>query len=75
MSIADRGIESLSIGWHWGIHAHRIGHSRKTLKNRWFVTHNVHDNHGTMLVQPRYAMSYMRGPLTPAEIRRLRTGT
>ncbi len=75
---ADRGSrdrESLSSGWHWGIHVHRVSHSRKTLKNRGFVMRYVHDNHGTVLVQPRYAMSYMRGPLTPAEIRRLRTGT
>jgi hypothetical protein len=46
----------------------------KQLQNRWFVMRNVHDTNGTVLVQPRYAMSYMRGPLTPAEIRRLRVG-
>lgn len=44
----------------------------KQLKNRWFVMRNIYEPSGTVLVQPRYAMSFMRGPLTPAEIRMLR---
>lgn len=44
----------------------------KQLKNRWFLMRNVHSAAGTLLVQPRYAMSYLRGPMTAAELKRMR---
>jgi hypothetical protein len=69
----ERVIESLSQAAGTGaLSAAALASVVKQLKNRWFVMRNVHDKHGTVLVQPRYAMSFMRGPLTPAEIRRLR---
>jgi hypothetical protein len=41
------------------------------LKARWFVVRNAHSA-GTVLLQPRWAMSFMKGPMTREEIRRAR---
>jgi hypothetical protein len=46
----------------------------KRLANRWFVVRDVHAGQGAVLVQPRWAMSFMRGPMTREEIRRPRQG-
>jgi hypothetical protein len=45
----------------------------KRLAPRWFVVQNTHAKSGALLVQPRYAMSLMRGPMTRTEIRSART--
>ena len=42
----------------------------KNLEPRWFVVRNAHDREGVKLVMPRYAMSFMKGPMTRGEIRR-----
>lgn len=42
----------------------------KRLAKRWFVVRNVHAQHGAVLLQPRWAISWMKGPLTRAELRR-----
>jgi hypothetical protein len=42
----------------------------KRLASRWFLVRNVHSKDGMLLVQPRWAMSFMRGPMTRAEIQR-----
>ncbi len=47
----------------------------KRLEPRWFVMRDVHSGQGTVLMQPRWAMSFLRGPMTPNEIRRARTLT
>jgi len=39
------------------------------LAPRWFVMRNVHGNQGITLLQPRWAMSWMRGPMTRGELR------
>ncbi len=44
----------------------------KRLAQRWFVMRDAHDPVGARLVQPRFAMSFMRGPMTRHEIRRAR---
>ena len=38
---------------------------------RVFVMHNVHDNSGAIPMHTRWAMSYLRGPLTRQQIRQL----
>lgn len=69
----DRVVESISQSAGTGAFTPAaLSNVIKQLKNRWFVMRNIHDPSGTVLVQPRYAMSFMRGPLTPAEIRMLR---
>ncbi len=44
----------------------------KRLENRWFLVRNLRSKSDLVLLQPRWAMSYLRGPLTPAEIRMVR---
>jgi hypothetical protein len=46
----------------------------KRLAPRWFVTRNVHQSDECMLVQPRHAMSWLRGPMTGREIAQWRSG-
>ena len=41
----------------------------KQLAPRWFLMRDAHDREGTRLLQPRWAMSFMRGPMTRNEIR------
>ena len=46
----------------------------KKLGPRWFVVREAKDNHLTLL-NPRWAMSYLRGPMTGRELARLREAT
>ncbi len=41
----------------------------KKLSQRWFVLRNVHADEGTVLARPRYAITWMRGPMTRVELR------
>jgi hypothetical protein len=43
----------------------------KQLTNRWFLMRNAQTPDGAVLVQPRWALSYLRGPMTPNELRRV----
>ncbi|MBN8610267.1 MAG: ATP-binding protein [Deltaproteobacteria bacterium] len=49
-----------------------LGNVLKKLPPRWFVVRNSHDKGPPMLLQPRYAISYLRGPMTREEIRKAR---
>jgi hypothetical protein len=40
------------------------------LAPRWFVLRNLHDGGEPVLLQPRHAMSFLRGPMTRAKLRR-----
>jgi hypothetical protein len=40
------------------------------LAPRWFVLRNVHAPGPPVLLTPRYAMSYLKGPLTRVELKR-----
>jgi hypothetical protein len=44
----------------------------KRLAPRWFLMRNAHVSEGTALLQPRWTMSFMRGPMTRAEIQEAR---
>jgi hypothetical protein len=44
----------------------------KQLAPRWFVMRNTRASQTTTLMQPRWAMSFLRGPMTPSELRRVR---
>jgi hypothetical protein len=46
----------------------------KRLAKRWFLLRNVHTGEGASLVQARHAISWMRGPMTRAELRRVKGG-
>jgi hypothetical protein len=40
----------------------------KRLSPRWFLTRDSHSEQGLVLMQPRWTLSYMRGPMTRHEI-------
>jgi hypothetical protein len=42
------------------------------LAPRWFLMRDAHDPSTPLLLQPRWAMSFLRGPMTRAEIQRAR---
>ncbi len=42
------------------------------LAPRWFVVRDAHAQNGAALLQPRWAMSMLRGPMTRSEVRRAR---
>lgn len=46
-----------------------LGRIIQRLANRWFVVRNAHAAAGPILLQPRYAMSWLRGPMTRQELR------
>lgn len=49
--------------------ASELASTIKRLSARWFVVRNAHAQEGSVLLQPRWAMSFMRGPMTRNEIR------
>ena len=51
-----------------------LGKVAKRLAQRWFLVRDAHAKTGTVLMQPRWAMSFMRGPMTRNEIRRALRG-
>jgi hypothetical protein len=52
--------------------ARTVGSTVQRLAPRWFVMRDVHEGGGPVLLQPRWAMSWLRGPLTRVELRRVR---
>src|SRR3970040_1661274 len=50
-----------------------LGTLVKTLAPRWFVVRDARGAEPTLL-NPRWAMSYLRGPMTQSELRRARGG-
>ena len=50
----------------------QLGTTLQRLAPRWFVVRNAHVAVQPILMQPRYAMSLMRGPMTRVEIRAAR---
>jgi hypothetical protein len=58
-----------------GTSAEELTELTKSLAARWFVMRNVHSQQSTQLLQPRWAMSLLRGPMTPHEIRLAREAT
>jgi hypothetical protein len=47
-----------------------LGRIVKNLAPRWFLMRDVHTKVGSLLLQPRWAMSLLRGPMTRNEIRK-----
>jgi hypothetical protein len=50
--------------------SHEIGDVVRRLAPRWFVVRDAHADDGLALLQPRWALSYLRGPMTRGEMRR-----
>ena len=70
----ERVLEGLaqSDGGNGGATFDELAETTKRLAARWFVLRDVHAGGGVRLVQPRWAMAYLRGPMTAAEMRRAR---
>jgi hypothetical protein len=72
---ADRArvIEGLSlVGGQGAQSASGLGNVIKQLAPRWFLMRDAHTSGGAVLMQPRCAMSFLRGPMTRSEIRAAR---
>jgi hypothetical protein len=48
----------------------QLGARIQRLGPRWFVMRDAHTSGEPVLLQPRWAMSFLRGPLTRVELRR-----
>jgi len=66
----DRVIDGISGGVGSKQSAAELANVLKRLSQRWFVVRDVKTGETSELMQPRWAMSLMRGPMTRAEIRR-----
>jgi hypothetical protein len=65
-TIAANGAQNASAA------ADELEHTLQRLASRWFVVRNARVAAPPVLLQPRYAMSVLRGPMTRGEIRRAR---
>jgi hypothetical protein len=69
---ADRArvVEGLSsAGAQGGYSAGELTNVLKTLGPRWFLMRDAQTQEGALLLHPRQAMSFMRGPMTRSEVR------
>ena len=62
------GLES-AVGTNSQLHVDDIDRLLSSIDPRVFVMNNVHDNGGPIAMHTRWAMSYLRGPLTRQQIR------
>lgn len=67
------GLEGASASTGAAFNRRKMEETLAGLKSRVFLMNNVHDD-GPVLFHTRWAMSYLRGPLTRNEIRRLMSG-
>ena len=49
-----------------------LGRTVQRLADRWFVIRNAHSTSAPLLMQPRWALSWLRGPMTRQELRAAR---
>jgi hypothetical protein len=66
----ERIVESLTNIHEAGCTPKELDARIRKLNPRWFLTRNVHQSPSVTLVQPRWALSYMRGPMTLGDIKR-----
>jgi hypothetical protein len=66
----ERVVDSLANANEVGSSAQELSNTIRRLGPRWFLVRNVHATPNTLLLQPRYAMSYLRGPMTLGDVRR-----
>ncbi len=71
---ADRAriVDGLKTAWHDRGDSPDLNGLIQRLAPRWFVMRDAHSRNGSVLLQPRWAMSYLRGPMTRTELRRAR---
>jgi hypothetical protein len=66
----ERVVDSLANDNEKGSSATELTTLIRRLGPRWFFVRDVHAKPNTVLLQPRWALSYLRGPMTLGDIRR-----
>jgi uncharacterized protein DUF87 len=66
----QRVVDSLANANEPGSTAAELSALIRKLGPRWFLVRDVHATPNTILLQPRWALSYLRGPMTLGDIRR-----
>lgn len=66
----ERVVDSLCNANEAGSTAAELSTLIRRLGPRWFLVRDLHSNPNTVLLQPRWAMSHLRGPMTLGDIRR-----
>jgi hypothetical protein len=67
----NRVVEALSSeGNVDGLETEELSDTVKQLAPRWFVVRNVHKNPGMHLLLSRTTLTWMRGPMTSADLRK-----
>jgi DNA helicase HerA-like ATPase len=64
----ERVIDGLCASGETGLGKAELNATLKQLAPRWFLTRDAQASTGPVLMQPRWAMSYLKGPMTRAEI-------
>lgn len=69
---ADRArvVDSLANANDPGCSPRELGDRIRRLRPRWFLVRDVHAESQLSLLKPRWALSYLRGPMTQSELRR-----
>ena len=65
----NRVLDGLAASLTEGEDVAELGRTIQRLANRWFVIRNAHVEGAPILLQPRYAISWLRGPMTRQELR------
>jgi len=68
----ERVLDGLAASLSDADDAQELGRTVQRLANRWFVVRNAHAPGEPILLQPRYAFSWLRGPMTRHELREAR---
>jgi hypothetical protein len=73
---ADRArvVESLAHAEEVGSSPAELGALLRKLGPRWFLLRDVHASTKLALLRPRWALSYLRGPMTQSELQRALRG-
>lgn len=71
---ADRARVIDGLAGHDPALARSVSSVVQRLAPRWFVMSDVHANPSIILLQPRWTMSWMRGPMTRTELWKARGG-
>jgi hypothetical protein len=67
----ERVVDSLTNANEPGSSAPELSDLIRRLGQRWFLVRDVHATPNTVLLQPRWAMSFLRGPMTLGDVRRV----
>ena len=70
----ERVVEGLTSAHDPGCTAPELDDKIRRLGQRWFLVRNVHATPSTTLLKPRWALSFLKGPMTLGDIERARGG-